>query len=191
MRGVDPEIRDEDLTAELQAAGININKVSRITSKEGHRTYMVRVFFISRADAEEAINNGVNLLGWRYRIEPPLHKFWHILCHNCCQYGHTHVNCQAQTKCHRCGKPPAACTHPRNSNDIMRCSTCDQQGHYTGQIKCPKYPKEAAPPPELQQQYFPLLPKPPSLPSWNQWKMFGNICKWIIRKPNKLTSRKT
>ena len=163
MRGVDPEISDDDLTAELKSAGINVNKVSRITSKEGHRTYMVRVFFITRDDAEEAINNGVNLLVRRYRIEPPLHKFRHIPCRNCCQYGHTHLNCQAHPKCHRCGKPPTACTHPRNSNEIMRCSTCDQRGHYTGQIKCPKYHKVTAPPPE--HQYFPVLPNPPTHPS--------------------------
>ena len=152
MRGVDPDITDEDLTAELHSSGIKIREISRITSKEGHRTFMVRIFFQTRQDAEEAINDGITLVGRRYRIEPPLHGFRHEPCRNCCQYGHTATNCKSPPKCHRCGKHPTACTHQKHTNDLVQCSTCDQPGHYTGQTKCPKYPKEEGPPPDLQQQ---------------------------------------
>ncbi|KAJ9588835.1 hypothetical protein L9F63_017873 [Diploptera punctata] len=170
MRGVDPNITEAELKQELAEANYNITELSRITTKDGIVTHMVRLNFPNREETEKVINQGILMLGRKFRVEPPLERYRHVPCRNCCLYGHTQEDCQNPRKCHRCGEHPKNCTHPKYTNDLIYCATCNQKGHYTGQVKCPLYPKETPPPPK---RYTPLVPQTPISPvkpratAWN------------------------
>ena len=160
MRGVDPDITEKDLTDELKEAQYDIKKVSRITSKEGHVTHMVRLYFNDKETTKLAINDGIYLLGRRFRVDPPLERYRHIPCQNCCKYGHTNLECTSPKICHRCGQHPTKCTHAKYTNDLNYCATCQTKGHYTGQVKCPNYPKDAPPPLRSTPQWYHRLKRP-------------------------------
>ncbi|KAJ9581424.1 hypothetical protein L9F63_023392 [Diploptera punctata] len=170
MRGVDPNITEEELKLEILEAKYQITDLSRITTKDGIVTHMVRLNFPNREETERVINEGILMLGRKFRVEPPLERYRHLPCRNCCQYGHIQEDCKNEKKCHRCGEHPRNCTHPKFTNDLIHCATCNQKGHYTGQVKCPLYPKETPPP---TKKYTPLIPQTPASPikpsatAWN------------------------
>ena len=178
IKGVDPEISEEDFASELEEHNINFTKIIRILAPTGERTHLIRIFFNDKETAEEAIFQGIKILGRRYRVEAPREQARHIPCRNCSQYGHIRFNCNNPSTCFKCGKNPNICLHKPQDKTSPYCATCFQNDHYTGQVKCPKYPRNLSPP--LIHKYTPLInqthtqspPKPSSLdfpaltPAW-------------------------
>ena len=145
IRGVDPDIDIADFDKELVEHGIKFRRTSRITTTNGDKTHMVRIYFDDQDSAKNAIFNGITILGRRFRVEPPRVEARHIPCRKCAQYGHSSNECKNNAVCIRCGGKPGACTHPPNAN-IMFCATCGGKDHYTGQVRCRLYPRSSAPP---------------------------------------------
>lgn len=133
--------------------------VKRIYAKGGEKTYMFRVFYETREEAEAALVNGIYYLGRRFRCESPRENNRHYPCRNCCLYGHKQDACTNKKVCHRCGKHPIDCQHPKNATDIRYCVTCKQDSHFTGQMCCPSYPRDIPPPP-LDKPHIPLITPP-------------------------------
>ncbi|PSN36104.1 hypothetical protein C0J52_13105 [Blattella germanica] len=159
MRGVDPEITEEELAEELTATGTKFRHLNRILSTEGIRTHMVRIFFEDEESTSNAIFNGITILGRRFRVEAPREEARHLPCRRCAQYGHTAGQCKRQAICFKCGGIPGKCSHPPQANPLY-CATCQKADHYTGQVKCPAYPRATAPPSEPR--YIPLAQKQPA-----------------------------
>ena len=159
VRGVHPSIEADEFASELSSEGLKFKSVLRIFTPTGERTHMIRIFFDDREETSRVLGSGIKFLGRSYRCEPPREQIRHIPCRRCCQYGHLDVNCTNPAKCHRCGGSPDKCTHNPHTNDIKHCSTCGQNDHYTGQVRCPLYPKDtqATPP---QRPNIPLVTPP-------------------------------
>lgn len=68
----------------------------------------------------------------------------HSPCKKCQQYGHNMDDCPNNDCCFYCGsnQPTKQCRHAAKENETPYCATCKDYGHYTGQIKCPKYPRQ-------------------------------------------------
>ena len=164
IRGVDPEIDIADFETELRDHGIKFRRTNRITTPNGDKTHMVRIFFEDEESTREAIFNGITILGRRFKVEPPRAEARHLPCRKCAQYGHTVKECRNNAICLKCGGRPGACTHPPHAN-ILYCATCNGTDHYTGQVKCRLYPRSTpAPEPNRQmpltKQYIQSPPRP-------------------------------
>ena len=145
IRGMDPEIDLVDFNQELEDHHIKFRKTVRITTANGDKTHMIRIYFEDQESVSKAIFNGITILGRRYRVEPPRLEARHIPCKKCAQYGHTSTLCKNNPICFQCGKMPGACSHNVRDN-IMFCATCRSHDHYTGQVRCRLYPRSEAPP---------------------------------------------
>ena len=154
IRGVDPDINLDDFNKELTEHGIKFRRTTRITTPNGDKTHMIRIYFDDEDSAKNAIFNGITILGRRFRVEPPRIEARHIPCRKCAQYGHSIKECKNNAVCIRCGGKPGACTHPSNAN-IMFCATCSGNDHYTGQVRCRLYPRSSAPPDQPRQMPLP------------------------------------
>jgi hypothetical protein len=150
IRGVDTEIDIADFERELLEHGVKFRKTNRITTANGDKTLMVRIFFEDEETTKLAIFNGITILGRRYRVEPPRNEARHIPCRKCAQYGHKTTECKNAAICHKCGGRPGTCTHPPTVN-LLYCATCRGTDHYTGQVRCRLYPRSTPPPEQARQ----------------------------------------
>ena len=71
IRGVEPDIDTADFEKALTEHDIQFRRTSRIMTATGQKTHMIRIYFDKKEDANEAILNGISILGRRYRVEPP------------------------------------------------------------------------------------------------------------------------
>ena len=154
IKGVDPDITEKEFATELDSHRIPYRKILRILAPTGQRTHLIRIFFPDKETTSKAIFNGITLLGRRYRVEAPREEARHIPCRNCAQYGHTSPHCPNTPTCLKCGEDPNRCQNTQHQNTQIYCATCKQSGHYTGQVKCPMYPRNIQPP--LINKYTPL-----------------------------------
>ena len=145
IRGVDPEIDLEDFNQELKDHQINFRKTVRITTPNGDKTHMIRIYFNEETTVKDAIFNGITILGRKYKVEPPRIEARHIPCKRCAQYGHPATLCRNNPVCFQCGSIPGVCSHPARAN-TMFCATCRSTDHYTGQVRCRLYPRSEPPP---------------------------------------------
>ena len=178
VRGVHPSIETDEFASELSAEGLKFKSILRIFTPTGERTHMMRIFFDDREATSLVLGSGIKFLGRSYRCEPPREQLRHIPCRRCCQYGHIDTNCTNPAKCHRCGGSPDKCTHKPHTNDIKHCSTCDNDDHYTGQVRCPLYPKDTQPTPP-QRPNIPLVTPPHKNTQANKIEWPG-----LIQNPN-------
>ena len=179
IKGVDPEITEEEFATELDSHNISFRKILRIIAPTGERTHLVRIFFPDKDSTAKAIFNGITLLGRRYRVEAPREEARHLPCKNCAQYGHAKLQCPNPPACLKCGGDPNKCQNTHQNTQIF-CATCKQTGHYTGQVRCPLYPRNTHPP--VLNKYTPLTRQqnensptkpsqtdfPPLRPAWVQ-----------------------
>ena len=154
IKGVDPDITEDEFARELDDHEVDFKRIIRIFAPNGERTHLIRIFFHDKESTSQAIFNGITILGRRYRVEAPREEARHIPCKNCAQYGHIRFNCNNSPVCHKCGRNPNLCQHKPQDKAPMYCATCNQSNHYTGQVRCPEYPRNMTPP--LVHKYTPL-----------------------------------
>ena len=164
--GVNPDIDVHDIESELSDNGIDFTRVTRIRNSAGN-TQLIRIFSKNPDTIKTLLTQGLYLANRRFKVVPPKEETRHTPCHKCQQYGHIQTNCTNQQKCFRCGNQNNSCKHTSLEARAMYCATCDSHEHYTGQMKCPKYPRNT-PPPSLP-KHTPLItqtniitPKKPS-----------------------------
>ena len=159
--GVNPEIDIEDIVTELRETGIDFSKVTRIRNSQGN-TPLIRIFSANTETIKTLLTKGLLIANRRYKVVPPKEDNRHLPCRRCQQYGHTHNICKNDSKCFRCGAINTKCTHTINEARAIHCATCGGSDHYTGQMRCPLYPRDT-PPPETP-KHTPLIiqNRPPS-----------------------------
>ncbi|KAJ4428343.1 hypothetical protein ANN_24362 [Periplaneta americana] len=140
MKNVDTLISEDELMQILAVTHPGITRIKRIISAQTDKpTNLVRIFTKDITTADKLLE-GIKLAGRYYRVEPSHETIFHRPCLNCAQYGHTRTNCDKPKTCFKCGKNPDLCNHNRLSQ-IRYCATCNSDTHYTGQARCPKYPR--------------------------------------------------
>ena len=141
---VDKEITEQEVTVELQTSGLSVTKSLRIISRATNQpTTLVRVFVEREENANRAVTLGV-AIGWmHHRCEASNSKPTPVQvtqCYKCQGLGHTSKDCEAATKCLRCGDAHKVKDCTANKTDA-KCSNCG--GAHPALFKgCPKY-KEA------------------------------------------------
>ena len=164
--GVNPEIDIEDIVSELRETGIEFSRITRIRNSQGN-TPLIRIFSNNTETIKTLLTQGLYIANRRYKVVPPKEDNRHTPCRRCQQYGHTQNTCKNDTKCFRCGAINTNCKHNINEARAMHCATCGGSDHYTGQMRCPLYPRETPPPAipkhtPLITQHRPPSPKKPS-----------------------------
>ncbi|KAJ4438275.1 hypothetical protein ANN_14214 [Periplaneta americana] len=140
IKNVDTLISEDELMQILAVIHPGITRIKRIISAQTDKpTNLVRIFTKDITTADKLLG-GIKLAGRYYRVEPSHETIFHRPCLNCAQYGHTKTNCDKPKTCFKCGKNPDLCNHNRLSQ-IKYCATCNSDTHYTGQARCPKYPR--------------------------------------------------
>ncbi|KAJ4429044.1 hypothetical protein ANN_26040 [Periplaneta americana] len=125
-------------------------------------------------DTANAMVNGITIAGRTYKVEPSRETVFHRPCPNCAQFGHTKQNCTNQSVCFRCGQNPSQCSH-KPSDQVKYCATCNSDSHYTGQARCPKYPRNRTQTTNQQPTHIPLKvpqPKPQIAPKPSETSLF-------------------
>ena len=164
--GVNPDIDVSDIESELTSDGIDFTRVTRIRNSQGN-THLIRIFSKNPETIKSLLTQGLYIANRRYKVVPPKEETRHTLCRRCQQYGHEQIQCPNVPKCFRCGTLNNKCTHTPLEARAIYCATCDSPDHYTGQMKCPRYPRDTPPPlipkhTPLVTQHRPPSPKKPS-----------------------------
>lgn len=143
MKGVALEIPISDLAEEFNHQKLKVTRLHRIISAATNKeTPLIRIFVEDSATAEQLLA-GIHIMGRNYQVEPSRETTFHRPCLNCAKFGHTATNCTANKVCFSCGKNPQLCLH-KSTDNLKFCATCMSDTHYTGQARCPQFPKSDA-----------------------------------------------
>lgn len=166
MKNVGTQIPEDELLQILGEKYPGIKRISRITSAQTNQpTQMVRLIVQDVTTADQLLR-GINVAGRNYKVEPAHETVFHRPCQNCAQYGHDKTDCKSDKICFTCGNNPDHCNHLPDSK-VKFCASCKSDTHYTGQARCPNYPRHTATqqtpthiPVQIPQQLPPPIPKP-------------------------------
>ena len=143
--GVNSDIDVSDIESELSGDGIDFTRVTRIRNSQWN-THLIRIFSKNSDTIKSLLTQGISKVNRRYKVVPPKEETHHTPCRRCKQYGHEQVQCSNDPKCFKCGSQNNKCTHTTLEARASYCATCDSPDHYTGQMKCPRYPRDTPPP---------------------------------------------
>ena len=170
IRGVEPSIDVSDFQEALEEdKRLQIAFCKRIQSDRGP-TGLIRVFTHNANTVHLLLTEGAFVAGRHFKTEESRQLERHIPCPRCHLYGHTAHTCSYQPRCRVCGHktPTSLCPHKDHDLSTPFCATCNSSiDHYTGQTKCPKYPRDT-PVPASQAPVVPIVPASP--PKTNPWK---------------------
>ena len=142
--GVNPDIDVKDIESELTELHVDISRVTRIRNSQGN-THLIRIFSRNTNTIKTLLTQGLYLANRRYKVVPPKDDIRHTPCRRCQQYGHTQQTCTNPAKCFRCGTLNNQCSHTPLEARAIYCATCNSPDHFTGQMKCPLYPRDTPP----------------------------------------------
>lgn len=141
LRGLDPHITCEEITADLKESKINVTHVKQMTkiNKQGE-TYNIPIYVIVvAADTNiQSIKNVRYVCSYSAIWEKLKSSNYVLQCYNCQNFGHSSSTCNMASRCVKCDK-----THQRGEcqvkKDINMPTCCNCKGpHPANYKKCPK-----------------------------------------------------
>lgn len=155
LRGVIPEITDEEIQSDLITKGYPITKISRMMGRNNQPAPLV---LIEIERDYKSIYNLSNCCGLSITAEPLKTKTTVIQCHRCQMFGHAQKNCNAEYKCLKCGDGHSTHLCPKPRTTPAKCANCAGE-HPANYSKCSENPNSN-----------PQLEKPKTTKPWTTSK---------------------
>lgn len=146
ITGVEREINDEDIAAQLLLDNRVFRYCKRIISKQTNLpTSMIRIITGDLKTFEKILaTGGFFYMNRMYRIIPSNSpKPQPLPCGKCTAFDHTTESCKAPKKCNKCqGQHDTnTCTSPIPA----KCAACNSEQHAAWSPRCPKHPATPQP----------------------------------------------
>lgn len=142
IKGVEKNIKDEDISNHLNGLSLKHRFCRRIISKVYNTpTTFIRIITGEATTSERLLNEGMFFKNRHYLVfpsHPP--DPTPMPCSKCHQFDHTSENCTQQLKCSKCQgtHKTANC----KTNLPPKCTACGAEDHLAWSTKCPRHPKK-------------------------------------------------
>lgn len=145
IKGIDHEVKPEDIKADLEALKFKINWVHNIQNKYRQPQPMFKVELAPESSKapkgkSHPIYDLKYVLRRRITVEEPYKRSGPVQCLNCQEFGHTKTYCKLKTTCAACGKNHHTADCPNDKEDVNKkcCSNCGKN-HTANYRGCPVY----------------------------------------------------
>lgn len=139
VRGVHPEVAEEEILEELKEKGFAINSVKRMGNRQG-KLPMVLVNAEKSEKSKELFD--ITHLGYlKVTTEPKRRPTRGQQCYRCQKFGHVQYRCTADEVCVRCAEkhPSKDCPRKDKTKFKAKCVNCHGD-HPASSVMCPKNP---------------------------------------------------
>lgn len=133
ISGIPPEIRDEEIEADIESE-FPVVSVRRLTKMNGgERMPTTRVSVTFRA---HELPKQVRIFCCRSSVRPFFQKV--VICQNCLRFNHREQNCRGFRRCNKCTRQHETREEFENCNEEIKCANCKKTGHNTLDPGCPE-----------------------------------------------------